>query len=161
MSSRARSRYALGLAALILLLDQLTKWLILTQVMQPSRQIEILPFFNLVLTYNRGISFGLFGGGSPWQPFLLTGLALVIVAGLLFWLRRQETLLPALAIGLVVGGALGNVVDRLRIGAVVDFLDFHAAGWHWPAFNVADSGITIGVVILLLDGLFWSEERAK
>ena len=158
---RTQTQWALGLAVLVLLLDQLSKWLILEVVMQPPRQIELLPFFNLVLTYNRGISFGLLGGGSPWQPWLLSGLALAIVVGLLIWLRRQESLAGALAIGLVIGGALGNVVDRLHIGAVVDFLDLHAAGWHWPAFNLADSAITIGVVLLLLDGLFWTGERGK
>ena len=153
--------YALGLAALVILLDQLSKWLILAVVMQPPRQIEVLPFFNLVLTYNRGISFGMLSGDSPWQPFLLAGLALVIVAGLLIWLFRQDGLLASLAIGLIVGGALGNVIDRMIHPGVVDFLDFHVAGWHWPAFNMADSAITVGVILLLLDGLFWDRERAK
>ena len=161
MTSRARTRSALGLAALALLLDQLSKWLIVAVVMQPPRQIEVLPFFNLVLTYNRGISFGLFGGNSPWQPYILAGLSLVIVVGLLFWLTRQSNLGAALGIGLIVGGALGNVVDRMLHPGVIDFLDFHAAGWHWPAFNVADSAIFVGVAMLLLDGLFWDEERAK
>ena len=161
MTRRVRTQGALGLAALVLLLDQITKWLILAVVMQPPRQIEVLPFFNLVLTFNRGVSFGLFDGSSPWQPWLLSGLALAIVTGLVIWLRRQDRWLPAVAIGLIVGGAIGNVIDRVRIGAVVDFLDVHAFGWHWPAFNIADSGVTIGVVLLLLDGLFWSDERGK
>lgn len=152
---------ALGLSAVVMLLDQLSKWWILELVMRPPQVIEVLPFFNLVLTFNRGVSFGLFDGSSPWQPWLLSGLALAIVTGLVIWLRRQDRWLPAVAIGLIVGGAIGNVIDRVRIGAVVDFLDVHAFGWHWPAFNIADSGVTIGVVLLLLDGLFWSDERGK
>jgi signal peptidase II len=87
--------------------------------------------------------------------------ALAVVAGLLWWLGRMERPLPALAIGLVVGGALGNVIDRLRFGAVVDFLDVHAAGWHWPAFNLADSAITVGVAGLVIDGLFGGPDRDK
>lgn len=152
---------ALGLAVLVFLLDQASKWLILEVIMQPPRVIEVLPVFNLVLTFNRGVSFGLFGQAADWMPWVLIGLSLVIVAGLTVWLRRQERWLPALALGLVIGGALGNVIDRLLLGAVVDFLDVHAYGWHWPAFNIADSGITVGVGLLILDGLFWSDEQAK
>ena len=158
---RSLLRAALGLAAAIFLLDQITKWLILTQVMQPPRVIEVTGFFNLVLTYNRGISFGMFRGDSPWQPWILSGISLVIVVGLVIWLSKQTRRLPALAIGGIVGGALGNVIDRMIHPGVVDFLDFHAMGWHWPAFNVADSAIVIGVVLLILDGLFSPEEAGK
>ena len=160
-STRSLFRNALLLALTVLVLDQLTKWAILAVVMQPPRVVEVLPFFNLVLTFNRGVSFGMFSGASVWQPWVLSGLSVVIVVGLLFWLRGQTRWLPALSIGLIVGGAIGNVVDRLHIGAVVDFLDVHAFGWHWPAFNVADSGITVGVVLLVLDGLFWDREHGK
>ena len=145
---------ALALSAVIIVLDQASKWLILQVVMQPPRVIEITGFFNLVLTFNTGVSFGLFGNDSPWGPWLLSGLAVAIVIGLLIWLRQQTHLLPALAIGLIVGGALGNVIDRMHQPGVVDFLDFHVAGWHWPAFNIADSAITIGVALLLYDGFF-------
>jgi signal peptidase II len=86
-------------------------------------------------------------------PWLLSGLALAVVIGLLVWLRRTEHWLIAIGLGLVIGGALGNVVDRLRYGAVVDFLDFHAAGYHWPAFNVADAAICIGAAVIVVDGL--------
>ncbi|MGF1610933.1 MAG: signal peptidase II [Kiloniellales bacterium] len=154
-------RRALLLALLVIVLDQASKWLILEVVMQPPRVVRVTSFFNLVLTYNTGVSFGLFGGEREWQPWLLSGLALAIVVALLLWLRHQERPLPALAVGLIVGGAIGNVIDRLRFGAVVDFLDLHAAGWHWPAFNVADSAISIGVVLLLLDGLFPGLSRRK
>ena len=150
---------SLFLATAVLLLDQLSKWVIMTLVMQPPRVIEVTGFFNLVLTYNTGVSFGLFQGGAAWQPYVLVALNIIVAAGLLVWLRREQAktgavgLLPW-AVGLVVGGALGNAIDRLHLPGVVDFLDFHLAGWHWPAFNVADSGIVVGVVLIVADGLF-------
>ena len=142
-------------AVLVTALDQLSKWMILEIVMQPPRIIPVTPFFNLVLVWNRGVSFGFLGQqSSEWLPWLLTALALAIVVALVWWLRRVTSGLMVLAISLVVGGALGNVVDRLRFGAVVDFLDFHAAGVHWPAFNAADSAITVGAVLILYDAIF-------
>ncbi len=128
--------------------------------MQPPRVIPVLPFFNLVLVWNRGVSFGMFGDGSA-GPWLLVLLAVGIVAALLWWLRKAEGLLSVASLGLIIGGAVGNVIDRLVHGAVVDFLDFHAAGWHWPAFNVADSAITVGVVLLLAESLFPSRHPLK
>ncbi len=155
-------RLALGLAAIILVLDQASKWVILSQVMAPPRVVEITGFFNLVLTYNTGVSFGLFGGaGATWKPWALGGLAVVVSAGLLYWLARQPERLLGLAVGFVVGGALGNAVDRAHQPGVVDFLDFHLAGWHWPAFNLADSSIFLGVVILVFDGLFRGRDRSN
>lgn len=159
--ARAATQLALGLAAVVLLLDQISKWVILALVMQPPRAIEVTGFFNLVLAYNTGVSFGLLGGEAAWKPWVLSLLALIIVAGLFYWLRRQPEGRLAVAVGLVAGGALGNVIDRMHQPGVVDFLDFHLGGWHWPAFNVADSGISIGVVILVLDGLFWDRRRSK
>ncbi|MFQ6018578.1 MAG: signal peptidase II [Kiloniellaceae bacterium] len=152
---------ALGLAAAVLLFDQASKWAVLELVMQPPRVIEVTGFFNLVLTYNFGISFGIFGGQGAWKPLGLSALALAVVAALLYWLWRQPERLLAVAIGLVVGGALGNVIDRLRFSAVVDFLDFHLGDWHWPAFNLADSAITVGVVLLVFDGLFGGRRNSK
>jgi signal peptidase II len=137
----------------VLVVDQLTKWWILAAVMDPPRAIAVAPFFNIVLVFNRGVSFGMFGTAPGWMPWLLTAFALAIAAGLGVWLRRVRGRWLGVALGLIIGGALGNVIDRLRFGAVVDFLDFHAAGYHWPAFNVADSGITVGVAVLLLDAL--------
>ena len=151
-----------GAALAVLVLDQASKWLVLAWAMQPPRVVPVAPFFNLVLArWNRGISFSLFDSGAPVAPWILSGLALGIVAGLVWWLRRLDRRWPALGVGLVIGGALGNVVDRLRFGAVVDFLDFHLAGFHWPAFNLADSAISVGVAVLLADGLFARPERAK
>ena len=152
----------LGIAVLTLVLDQASKWLILTAVMSPPRVIEVLPVFNLVLTFNQGVSFGLFSGEAAWQPYLLSALALVISIGLFLWLARRPSAHLAVAVGLIVGGAVGNVIDRIRIAAVVDFLDFHWGGWHWPAFNLADSAITLGVIcILLVDILFDGGAKAK
>ncbi|WP_425450433.1 signal peptidase II [Virgifigura deserti] len=161
--ARSHSMWRLGipLAGLVMVLDQLTKWVILSQVMQPPRGIEVTPFFNLVLAWNRGISFSLLTNDTAAGPFILAGMAGAIVLGLAWWLGRIDRRWPAVGIGLVMGGALGNIIDRLRYGAVVDFLDFHLAGWHWPAFNLADAAITVGVGMLIVDGLFDKPERAK
>ena len=153
---------ALALAVVVLALDQASKWVILTQVMAPPQVVEITGYFNLVLTYNTGVSFGLFGGAAaPWKPWALGGLALAVSAGLLYWLAREPERLLGLAVGLIVGGALGNALDRAYQPGVVDFLDFHLAGWHWPAFNLADSSIFLGVAILIFDGLFRERVRSK
>ncbi|MHA1600732.1 MAG: signal peptidase II, partial [Alphaproteobacteria bacterium] len=107
------------------------------------------------------VSFGLFGGETAWKPWLLSALAVAIVAALFVWLRRQPEPLLAVAVGLVAGGAIGNTIDRLRFGGVVDFLDFHLGGWHWYAFNVADAGVVVGVALLVLDGLFQGRGSSK
>lgn len=145
-------RLGLVIAGAVVALDQVTKWWILTRTMQPPRVQEITEFFNLVLVWNRGISFGLLGDGGPSQAWLLAAFGTLVAGGLLIWLHRGDlTRMAGMGVSLIVGGALGNVVDRLRFGAVVDFLDFHMAGWHWPAFNVADAAITVGVILLLAD----------
>ena len=156
-------RLGLAIAAVVVLLDQATKLLILYVVMDPPRVIEVTSFFNIVLVWNRGVSFGLFSAQSPWTPWLLSGVALVITVVLLVWLRRADTRMVAAALGLVIGGAIGNVIDRIFQSrhAVVDFLDFHAGGYHWPAFNVADSAITVGVALLLIDSLIVSRSQPK
>lgn len=150
----------LGIAVLTGVLDQISKWWIIEHVMRPPHVIEVTGFFNIVLAWNRGVSFGMFNNGDGGNEWLLSGLALVIVSILLVWLWRSGCRHLALSIGLIVGGALGNVIDRMTYGAVIDFLDFHVAGFHWPAFNVADSAIFIGAVVLVLDSLFgWSEKN--
>jgi signal peptidase II len=145
-------RIGLLAAGTILILDQLTKWFFRNVVLDGTRFIEITPFFNLVEVWNRGVSFGLFASDSSWTPILLSALAIAISVVLIVWLKRAETRLIALALGIVIGGAIGNVIDRVIWGHVYDFLDFHIAGYHWPAFNVADSAISIGVVLILIDG---------
>jgi len=119
---------------------------------------NVAPFFNIVLIHNRGMSFGLFNSGGGLNALLFSLVAAAIVAVLIYWLSRVESWLLAVAIGLVIGGAIGNVIDRLRFGAVVDFLDFHVGSWHWPAFNIADSAICVGVAVMLLDGLLLRRE---
>jgi signal peptidase II len=145
--------FGLSVAALVLVLDQLSKWWIVADVMNPLRILEVTPFFNIVLVRNRGVSFGMFGGGGEWAPWLLTLVALAIGVGLTIWMLRARHVWVVVALGMIVGGAAGNVIDRLRFGAVTDFLDFHWGELHWPAFNLADSAITVGVVILLADAL--------
>jgi signal peptidase II len=120
----------------------------------------VMPFFNLVLTGNRGMSFGLFNNSDAMNTVVFTGLAAVIVVALLLWLRRAHNAVIRLALGLIIGGAVGNVIDRLVRGAVVDFLDFHLGNWHWFAFNVADAAICLGVAALLLDGLLGRPKAA-
>ena len=154
-------RRALAIVALVLAADQATKWWILAAVMQPPRILEMTGFFNLVLVWNRGISFGLLGDGGQSQAWLLAAFGTLVAGGLLVWVQRGAlSALATAGAGLVAGGALGNVVDRLRFGAVMDFLDLHLGGWHWPAFNVADSAITLGVVLLLVDAAL-QERRAR
>jgi signal peptidase II len=154
-------RLGLAIAAVVLALDQITKWVIIERVMSPPRLIEVTGFFDLVMAWNRGVSFGMLNRQSDWNAPLLIGLALVIVAGLLVWLRKATTHWVVWAIGLIVGGALGNVIDRFRFGAVADFLSFHLGEYYWPAFNLADSAISLGAGLLILDSLFLSKESTK
>ena len=153
-------RQGLGLAFLVLVLDQITKWWVLTDLMNPPRVIEVLPFANLVLVWNRGVSFGLFNTQSDYGPWILAALAMAVSAVLAVWLFRGPERMVGWGIGLILGGALGNVIDRLVHGAVVDFVDLHLGGAHWPAFNVADSAITVGAVLLILDSLFHRDKSS-
>jgi signal peptidase II len=154
-------RYGLILAAAVVVADQAVKWLVLEFFSTRADPVEVTSFFNLVLAWNRGVSFSLFHSEEAYAPFALAALALAISVGLAIWLRRIDHRWPATGVGLVIGGAIGNVVDRVRFGAVVDFLDLHWAGYHWPAFNLADSAITVGVVFLVTDGLFRRPEGSK
>ena len=151
-------KIGLSVGAIVVVLDQLTKWLIRDVVLGTGRDIEVTGFFNIVEVWNRGVSFGLFASDSPWTPYLLSALAIAISIVLIVWLRKAETTFLALALGFVIGGAIGNVFDRFIWGRVYDFLDFHAAGYHWPAFNVADAAISVGVALVLLDGFIAKRE---
>lgn len=150
----------LGLAALVTALDQLSKWIIVAHVMNPPVQIEVTSFFNLVLAHNRGVSFGMFAAGSELGKWILVGLALMISGFLVRWLIQSSSPFSIIALGLILGGAVGNVIDRVLIGAVVDFLDFHAFGTHWPAFNVADTTIFLGAAGLIFESFFSKDETA-
>jgi signal peptidase II len=149
----------LATAVVVAILDQLSKAAVLAFFAGRGfgDRETLTSFFNLALTYNRGISFGLFNGGVG-NALVFSLAAAAIVAVLIYWLSRASSPFLAVAIGLIIGGAVGNVIDRLRLGAVVDFLDFHIGAVHWPAFNLADSAICIGVAAMLLDGLWLRRE---
>ena len=158
MFYRESFRLGLPVALAILILDQASKWLILG-IMSPPRLIEVTGFFNLTLAWNTGVSFSAFAGGGATVRWALIAIALLISAIIFVWMGRTERRTLILGFAGILGGALGNVIDRFIHGAVVDFLDFHLAGWHWPAFNLADTAITLGVVAILADGLFGSRRR--
>ena len=163
----------------LLIADQLSKWVVVEHMIKPRvidaefeplsfiewyaapslrwpfTSIEILPFFNIVMVWNQGVSFGMFSNDSAMGPILLSGLSLVIAAIFLVWLFRSTSRLQSIAIALVISGAIGNVIDRMRFGAVIDFLDVHVMGYHWPAFNIADSAICIGVFLLIIYVFFF------
>ncbi len=153
------ARWGLILAALVVAADQLSKLWIVEVVMAPPRTIPVTPFFNIVLAWNRGISFGLFNRAGAAAAWVLPAVVALVIVFLAVWLVRTPRGLVGVSLGLVLGGAIGNLIDRLRIGAVIDFLDVHAMGYHWPAFNVADSAITVGALLLVADSLFAGGER--
>ena len=144
-----RAMWAGAALAIALTIDVVTKWRILNIVMVPPRIIEIAPFFNLTLGFNTGVSFGMFSDLFRELPLLLAGIKVGIAAALLIWALRTEKFIETVGLGLIAGGAGGNIVDRIAQGAVTDFLDFHVGGWHWPTFNMADVTITVGVVLLV------------
>ena len=154
-------RFGLLVTVLALILDQVTKLLVYDRLWQPPRRIELFGFLDLVPVENRGISFGMFQSQGNTGVWLISAFALIVSLGLGLWMSRVSRRWPALALGLIIGGALGNVIDRLRLGWVIDFIDFHVSTWHWPAFNMADAAITVGVGILLIDGLFGTAKKPK
>jgi signal peptidase II len=143
---------AYGFAAAIVVLDQISKaWILYGLSLREVGRIEVLPpVFNLSYVLNDGVSFGLFGGGSA--RWLLSLFSIVVAAALGWWARTADRRLLSAAIGLVMGGAIGNVIDRIRFGGVVDFIDFSGAYFPW-VFNIADSAISIGVILLIVDSL--------
>ena len=150
----------LALAAVTIVVDQIVKVLLIGLLTEPDRIIRITGFVRLVYVENQGVSFGLFDAGSSAGPWILSILAAAVVAGLVFWLRGVTSQWLGAAIGLIIGGAVGNVIDRIRLGAVADFFDVHVSGYHWPAFNIADAAIVGGVAFIVLDGLFSRRERS-
>lgn len=184
VSTRVKFLFAI---LIVFVADQLSKWWIVETVIKPHlypldhdvsampfllwlgsagpqlpfARLEVFPFFNIVMVWNKGISFGLFNQAGDYGPLILTLVSGAIALAFLVWLMRCSRLGTALALILIIGGAVGNIVDRLRFGAVVDFLDFHLFGWHWPAFNIADSAITIGIALLLIDSLFFEPKEKK
>jgi lipoprotein signal peptidase len=159
-----RNRYAgAGLIAAVLVLaaDQASKWAMLSVLDLPRvGQIVLAPVLNLTMVWNHGVTFGLLTGVGIWAHWLLAVVALAVVAGLGVWLCRAESRLVAVALGAIAGGAVGNVIDRVRFGAVVDFIDAHIGDWHWYVFNVADAAIVCGVAALLIDSQ-WPRRTAS
>lgn len=152
-------------AIIVTLLDQWTKLAMLDVSRKLAHPVEVTSFFNLYTVWNPGVSFGMFNN-LAYAPWIFSGIAIVVVIILLIWMKQAENQLVAYGLALVIGGAIGNTIDRIRFGAVIDFLDFHLAGYHWPAFNIADTAIFLGVVALLWDSIFRGskqhvEEKAK
>ena len=143
----------LALAALIVAADQLAKYAAV-QNLGLNQAVAVTPFFNLILVYNSGAAFSFLSDAAGWQRGLFIAIALIASAWIVSLLRKYPHQRRfALALSLVLAGAVGNVIDRILIGAVIDFLDFHALGYHWPAFNVADSSITCGAALLIWDAV--------
>lgn len=136
----------------VILADQITKMLIEAALI-PQEVVPVFPGFNLFLTYNKGVSFSFLSSDHTWMPWALSALALTICLFIVQWMRVEKSRLILTGLALILGGAIGNVIDRIRFGAVVDFLDVYVGSYHWPAFNVADSAICIGVGLILLDYL--------
>ena len=170
----------IGLSLIInfIILDQISKWLVLEYVFRPKLNepslgftdwivssyrlpqisTEILPFFNLTMVWNQGISFGFFQSGNPWPLIIMASVIAVIFS---IWLARSVKWVEVIALSMVIGGAIGNIIDRLHFGAVADFLDLHIGDWHYPAFNVADSCITVGVLMLVTYSLFFDRDEKE
>ena len=158
---KGAARVWLWLSALVVILDQGTK-AVAEIYLDPFRPLNLLTFFNLTLVYNRGAAFSFLSNAGGWQRIFFILLTVAVLVFLLRWLwslDADKKLLPA-GLALVIGGAVGNLIDRVSAGAVVDFLDFFYRDWHWPAFNVADSAITLGVALLLVDSLFFTDKES-
>lgn len=174
-----------AIAAFVFAADQLSKWAVLEHVMRPGlvakgapvipseplsfaewlaatparlgyHSIDLLPVFSLSMVWNDGVSFGMFSAENDLGRYLLIGVSLVISAAMCVMMTRTARKVEIFTMGAVIGGALGNALDRWRFGAVADFLDVHAFGYSFPVFNIADSAITIGIAILIVFGLFWT-----
>ena len=159
----ARLGWLVAVAAL--LADQLSKNFLLYgldfRALGPAARIAVLPFFDLVMVWNRGVSYGLMQAGSFTGTLILTLFSLVAVIALSWWLTKAERRILGVGLGLVIGGSLGNVIDRILYGAVADFFHFYAFGHDWYVFNVADAAITIGVIVLLLDAFVRPESGER
>ncbi len=155
------ARWYWWLSGSVIVLDQVTKFLAET-LLTFHQPVPVLPSFNLLLTYNTGAAFSFLAGAGGWQRWFFLGLGSLVSIGLIVWLRRlkpTETRL-ATALALILGGAIGNLIDRAWLGQVIDFIQLYYQHWYWPAFNLADSAITVGAALLVLDSL-WSSRTSK
>lgn len=149
-------------SAAVIFADWLTKqWA--TEFLQLYRPKEVTSWLNMTLAHNYGAAFSFLANAGGWQRWFFIVLASTVTLVLLVWLLRlsRREWMTGLGLGLVIGGAIGNLVDRIQLGYVVDFIDVHFSGWHYPAFNIADSAITVGVILLLIDGLFFAAARER
>ncbi len=178
-----RRLFWIAVSFVILVSDQVSKWAITEKFLRPlidgqtgasflgwfaetppplpGVQVVMTSFFNIVMAWNTGVSFSLFAGGNSYTPYILIAVALAITVLFLVWLWKAETQIQGISYALVIGGALGNIIDRARFGAVIDFLDFHLFGYHWPAFNVADMAVVTGISLLIIVSLFFDIERKE
>lgn len=150
----------LAAAAAVIILDQITKYWVLS-FLGVSAYIPFGDYFNLVRAWNTGVSFSMLNDYGNMGAWLLSGLAVVIVIMLFFWLRKENSRVIQIALGMIMGGAVGNVIDRVRFGAVFDFLDVHIGDHHWPAFNAADSFICIGAAIIIAEAVVAKIRKEK
>ena len=150
----------LALSLSIILLDQITKQ-VAVELIPLHHSIEVLPFFNWTLMYNEGAAFSFLSDQGGWQRWFFIILSTVVTVALTIWLFRlqQDERSIALSLSLIIGGAIGNLIDRIHLGHVVDFIHLHYQDYYWPAFNVADSAITVGVTIMIVDSLFFAQKR--
>ncbi|PPR79115.1 MAG: Lipoprotein signal peptidase [Alphaproteobacteria bacterium MarineAlpha2_Bin1] len=150
-------KFGLIITSVIIILDQITKYLVMDYL--DGGFIVITNFFNLVYVFNTGISFSLFSNDTSWAPLVFALVGCLFVLLLMYWLYKADNKIHASGLGLIIGGALGNIIDRLVHGAVFDFLDFHLYDYHFPAFNIADTSISFGVFIVIIDSIFIQESK--
>jgi len=143
----------LWLSGLVIVLDQASKW-IMVSWLSLYETVAVMPFFNLTMAHNTGAAFSFLAGAGGWQRWFFIGLTTAISLGLFIWLNKlAKTRLEAMSVSLILGGAIGNVIDRIYFGYVIDFLDVYVGSYHWPAFNIADSAIVVGAALLIIDSL--------
>jgi signal peptidase II len=151
----------LSITGLVIVLDQVSKWWMLSWL-SLYETVAIMPYFNLTMAHNYGAAFSFLAQAGGWQRWFFIGLAVIISVVLLVWLAKLKPTakLEAISLSLILGGAIGNVIDRIMYGYVIDFLDVYVGTSHWPAFNIADSAICIGAILLILDS-FKSEDKSQ
>jgi len=150
----------LWITVVVVALDQITK-LAVVGAFTLHEQMPLMPYFNLTLAHNPGAAFNFLSDATGWQRWFFTAIALGVSVAIVVWLKRLPSgdRWMAIALALILGGALGNVWDRMTLGYVIDFMDFYVDQWHWPAFNVADSAITVGAVMLGIDAIFFAKAK--
>jgi len=152
----------LWLSALVVVLDQVSKW-VMVSWLSLYETVAVIPYFNFTMAYNTGAAFSFLAGAGGWQRWFFIVLTTVISTVLFIWLKKLSTQakLEAISISLILGGAIGNVIDRIYFGYVIDFLDVYVGSYHWPAFNIADSAICIGAALLIIDSFISKPEQEQ